>query len=81
MTMTTIWDDGSYLDCQFLLQLPYLQFHSGKPMCIGISPHDADKLVRNGTHRTLHADNYLYVITPRVSAATGVAFQIGQDPL
>jgi hypothetical protein len=79
--MTTIWDDGSYLDCQFLLQLPYLQFHSGKPMCIGISPHDADKLVRNGTHRHCHADDYLYVITPRVPAAIGVTFQIGQDPL
>jgi hypothetical protein len=80
MTMTTIWDDGSYVDCQFLLQLPYLN-DGGKPMCIGISPHDADKLVRNGTHRTLHADGHLYVITPRVPAATGVAFQIGQDPL
>ena len=80
--MMTIWDDGSYLDCQFLLQLPYLN-DAGKPMCIGVSPHDADKLVRNGTHRTLHvhADDYLYVLTPRVSAATGVAFQIGQDPL
>jgi hypothetical protein len=80
MTMTTIWDDGSYLACQFLLQLPYLN-DAGKPLCIGVSPHDADKLVRNGTHRTLHADGYLYVITPRVSAATDVAFQIGQDPL
>lgn len=78
--MMTIWDDGSYLACQFLLQLPYLS-DAGKPMCIGISPHDADKLVRNGTHRHYHADDYLYVITPRVPAAIGVTFQIGQDPL
>lgn len=60
----------------YLLQLPYLN-DSGSARVVHIKWHDARELVEAGSHRLLHADAEIYLLTPISPPAVGYRYQIG----
>ena len=57
-----------------ILQLPYLN-DAGNAICVNISWHDARQLLDANTHRRIHVDGDLYVITPICAAVVDYKFQ------
>jgi hypothetical protein len=61
----------------YYIQLPYLN-GNGDPITVRLANEfDAQQLVDAKTHRKLQAEKGSYVLTPIVTAATNVEFQIG----
>ena len=58
----------------YILQLPYLN-DEGNAICVTIGWSDARQLREAGTHRSIHVDGDLYVLTPIRAAVTDHAFQ------
>lgn len=78
--MTTIFKEATYLDCGFVLQMPYLNAN-GHPICIDIDPHAARRLVVDTTtHRLIfcykhpHTGQSTYIVTPQVRAVVDFEF-------
>ena len=57
-----------------ILQLPYLN-DDGNAICVNIAWHDARQLLEANTHRRIHVDGDLYVITPICAAVADHKFQ------
>jgi hypothetical protein len=57
-----------------ILQLPYLN-DEGNAICVTIGWHDARQLLDAGTHRRIHVDGDMYVVTPIAPAVTDYKFQ------
>ena len=71
--MTDIFHEGN----TFLLQLPYLN-EQGNPIVIRTVWHDAERLVKGGTHKILGGPD-LWVLSPKVPAVVKHQFQLGEE--
>lgn len=61
----------------YYIQLPYLN-ENGDPITVRLcNKFDADQLIDAKTHRKIEAEKGSYVLTPIITAAINVEFQIG----
>lgn len=82
MSIPAIFNCAHFLDCDFMIQLPYFSEGTETPICIDVTPMDAQKLVcMKKTHKLMFGGGDFYVLTPVVKAETNALFQIGEERL
>jgi hypothetical protein len=60
----------------YIMQIPYLT-DNGSARVVNVGWHDARESIDAGTHRLLHVDGGIYLVTPIKPPATNHIYQIG----